>query len=43
LDDNIVINGDNALVSENIRKDVSIFGVIGSLQEGYDTSDANIT
>lgn len=31
------------LISSNIKKDVTIFGVTGTLEEGLDTSDANAT
>lgn len=45
LNGNIVIAGDADLIAGNIRKDVEIFGVTGTLDptSGYDTSDATAT
>ena len=40
--DEVVVNGDDALKPENIKKDIEIFGVLG-LMDGIDTSDADAT
>ena len=40
--DEVTVEGDNNLLSENIKKDVEIFGVLG-LMDGIDTSDADAT
>lgn len=39
----VIVNGDTNLLAGNIKSGVSIFGVSGSLVQGQDTSDANIT
>lgn len=31
------------IIAENIRRNVSVFGVVGTLDEGIDTSDATAT
>ena len=40
--DNIIIEGDNNLISSNIKKDVTIFGVTGTLEEGTGGQKDNI-
>lgn len=37
----ISVTGDNNLISSNIKKNVEIFGVFGTVEEGIDTTDAN--
>lgn len=39
----VYVAGDTNLAPENIKADVSIFGVEGTLEEGVDTSDATAT
>lgn len=45
LEGNIEVAGDADLIASNIRKDVEIFGITGTLDptSGYDTSDATAT
>lgn len=38
----VIVSGDSNLISQNVKNGVSIFGVQGTLQTGYDTSDANV-
>ena len=37
----ILAEKEQKIIAENIKKDVEIFGVIGTLEGGIDTSDAN--
>lgn len=39
----VIVSGDSNLISQNVKNGVSIFGVQGTLQTGYNTSDANVT
>lgn len=38
----VIVSGDSNLISQNVKNGVSIFGVQGTLQPGYDTSDATV-
>ena len=40
--DSVIVNGDVNLISENIKKDVSIFGVTGSMQAGINIVNSTI-
>lgn len=39
----VIVSGDSNLLAQNIKSGISVFGVQGTLQTGYDTSDANVT